>query len=166
VIAMQRLVGNRNHVGGGRGYTLVELMVVLAILSVLALGVAPLAEVAVQRRREDALREALWQIRAAIDAYKRAVDMGAIARQSGASGYPPNLLALVDGVPGIGGPRHYFLRRLPRDPFAPAEVPAEASWRLRSYESPADAPRPGADVYDVQSSSEGKALNGELLKAW
>ncbi|KQY89356.1 hypothetical protein ASD35_11485 [Pelomonas sp. Root1444] len=163
---MQRRNGDSCHKGVGRGYTLVELMVVLAILSVLALGVAPMAEVTVQRRREDALRDALWQIRAAIDAYKRAVDMGAIPRPPGASGYPPNLLALVDGVPGIGGPRQYFLRRLPRDPFAPAEVAAEASWRLRSYESPADAPRPGADVYDVQSSSDGRGLNGELLKKW
>jgi general secretion pathway protein G len=145
---------------------LVELLVVLAILSVLALGVAPLAELTVQRRREDALREALWQIRTAIDAYKRAVDQGVIPRPQGSSGYPPNLLALVDGVPGPAGQRQFFLRRLPRDPFAPAGVDAQASWRLRSYDSPVNAPRPGADVYDVQSSSDGRALDGELLNNW
>lgn len=149
-----------------RGYTLVELMVVLAILSVLALGVAPLAELTVRRRREDALREALWEIRAAIDAYKRAADRGVIPRPPGSSGYPPNLQVLVDGISGPGGQRLYFLRRLPRDPFARADVPAQDSWRLRTYESPPDAPRPGPDVYDVQSSSDARSMNGELLRTW
>ncbi|MFG6488767.1 type II secretion system protein [Roseateles sp. BYS78W] len=148
------------------GYTLVELLAVLAILSVLALGVAPLAELTVQRRKEDALREALWQIRSAIDAYKRAADQGLIPRAPGTSGYPPNLLALVDGVPGAGGQRQYFLRRLPRDPFAPVGVEALASWRLRSYDSPPNAPHPGADVYDVHSMSDGRAMDGDLLKNW
>jgi general secretion pathway protein G len=149
-----------------RGYTLVELLAVLAILSVLAMGAAPLAELATQRQKEQALRDALWQIRGALDAYKRAVDAGQIPRSAGASGYPPSLAALVEGTRGPQGQLLYFLRRVPRDPFAPAEQPAEATWVLRSYESPPDAPKPGADVYDVMSRSDRIGSNGVPLKDW
>ena len=149
-----------------RGYTLVELLAVLAILSVLALGAAPLAELATQRTKEQALRDALWQIRGALDAYKRAVDAGQIPRSAGASGYPPSLATLVEGTRGPQGQMLYFLRRVPRDPFAAAEQPAEATWALRSYESPPEAPRPGADVYDVTSRSDRIGSNGVPLKDW
>lgn len=149
-----------------RGYTLVELLAVLAILSVLAMGAAPLAELATQRQKEQSLRDALWQIRGALDAYKRAVDAGQIPRGAGASGYPPSLAVLVEGTRGPQGQLMYFLRRIPRDPFAPAEQPAEATWALRSYESPPDAPKPGADVYDVMSRSERIGSNGVPLKDW
>jgi general secretion pathway protein G len=148
------------------GYTLVELLAVLAILSVLAMGAAPLAELAIQRQKEQTLRDGLWQIRGALDGYKRAVDTGQIARAPGASGYPPSLAALVEGTRGPQGQMMYFLRRIPRDPFAPSELAAEATWNLRSYESPPDAPRPGADVYDVMSRSERIGSNGVPLKDW
>lgn len=149
-----------------RGYTLIELLAVLAILSVLAMGAAPLAELAAQRQKEQSLRDALWEIRGALDAYKRAVDAGQIARQAGGSGYPPSLAALVEGVTGEQGQRLYFLRRLPRDPFAPANQPAEGTWALRCYDSPPEAPQPGADVYDVQSRSTRVGSNGIPLKDW
>jgi general secretion pathway protein G len=80
-----------------------------------------------------------------------------------------NLQVLVDGVQDAKSPntrRIYFLRRLPRDPFAPAELPAAETWGLRAYDSPADAPREGRDVYDVFSRSERKALDGSRLKDW
>ena len=50
------------------------------------------------------------------------------------------------------GQMHYFLRKLPRDPFADPALPAEATWALRSYQSPPDRPEPGRDVYDVRSA--------------
>ena len=149
-----------------RGYTLVELLAVLAILSILAMGAVPMAELAAQRQKEQALRDALWEIRSALDAYKRAVDGGLIAREAGGTGYPPRLSTLVEGVVGAQGKRLYFLRRLPRDPFAPADQPAEATWALRCYESPPDAPAPGADVYDVRSRSARMGSNGVALKDW
>lgn len=149
-----------------RGYTLVELLAVMAILSILAMGAAPLAELATQRQKEQALREALWQIRGALDAYKRAVDSGQVPRAPGGSGYPPSLAALAEGVRGGQGQTLYFLRRLPRDPFGPADEPAEATWALRSYDSPPEAPRPGADVFDVQSRSARVGSNGVPLKDW
>lgn len=148
------------------GFSLIELLAVLAVLSVLALGVAPLAELAHRRHKEQALREALWQIRTAIDAYKRAVDTGQIARAPGGSGYPPQLSDLVKGVKGSNGKMHYFLRRVPRDPFAEAPTPPEATWLIRSYSSPPDAPRPGDDVYDVQSKSTGVGMDGRPYQAW
>ena len=149
-----------------RGYTLVELLAVLAVLGILAMGAAPLAELATQRQKEQALRDALWEIRSALDAHKRAVDAGQIARVPGGSGYPPNLAVLVQGVPGPQGQAMYFLRRIPRDPFAPADQPAEATWALRAYDSPPDAPQPGADVYDVMSRSARIGSNGVPLKEW
>jgi len=149
-----------------RGYTLVELLAVLAILSILAMGAAPLAELATQRQKEQALRDALWEIRGALDAYKRAVDSGQIARAPGGSGYPPTLSVLVEGVRGAQGQTLYFLRRLPRDPFAPAEQMAESNWALRAYDSPPQEPRPGADVYDVMSRSKRIGSNGVPLKDW
>jgi len=95
-----------------RGFSLVELMVVMAILGVLAVAAYPVAELTVQRDRERELKRALWEIRDAIDAYKRASDAGAIPKLSNQTGYPPSLLALTVGVPDAraGGQMLYFLR--------------------------------------------------------
>jgi general secretion pathway protein G len=147
-----------------RGFTLIELVITVAIVGVLALMSVPLLEVAAQRQKETELRTALRQIRGAIDAYHQAVKDKKIEAPLDATGYPPNLEVLVEGVPDITQPdrrKIYFLRRLPRDPMNPDKELAPAqSWGLRSYESPADAPAPGEDVYDVYSLSEGVGLNG------
>jgi general secretion pathway protein G len=152
-----------------RGFTLIELVITVAIVAILASVALPLAQLAVQRGKEQELRGALRQIREAIDAYKQAADEGRIEKKADASGYPPELADLVKGVDDIkkpDKPKIYFLRRLPRDPFAADDVKPEATWGRRSYASPPDDPREGADVFDVYSLSDAVGLNGVLHKEW
>lgn len=156
--------------GRHRGFTLLELLVTVAIIAVLSTVALPLAELSVKRSREQELRAALREIRTALDAYKQAVDDGRIARKADESGYPPSLAVLVDGVQDIRSAKRqriFFLRRLPRDPLHPdPKVPASETWGLRAYESPPDRPRAGRDVYDVHSLSEGTGLNGIPYRRW
>ncbi|MFT7722139.1 MAG: type II secretion system protein [Roseateles sp.] len=152
-----------------RGFTLIEMLVVLAMLGVLASAARPLLELAAQRSREHELRQGLRTLREALDAYKRGVEAGHILQGADGSGYPPGLQVLVDGVPDAKAPdgrRLYLLRRLPRDPFAPAGLPAADTWGLRAYDSPPGEPRAGKDVFDVFSRSERTALDGSKLKDW
>ncbi|MEO8007878.1 MAG: type II secretion system protein [Betaproteobacteria bacterium] len=151
------------------GFTLIELVITVAIVAILASAAVPLTKLAMQRTKEQELRTGLRQIRDAIDAYKQATDEGRIARAADASGYPPSLETLVVGVDDAKMPVKrsiYFLRRLPRDPFAPESLPPAATWGKRSYESPPDNPRQGKDVFDVYSLAEGKGLNGIGYSQW
>ncbi|MBK4735822.1 type II secretion system protein [Noviherbaspirillum pedocola] len=160
----------------GRGFTLIEMVVTTALVGLLALLSLPLYEVVATRAKESELRQALRQIRDALDAYRDASARGLIGRDAGepadpgASGYPPSLRALADGVQSAGNPdqpKLRFLRRIPRDPFAadPGQ-PAEDTWALRSYASAPDAPQPGNDVYDVMSRSTRVGSNGIPYREW
>ena len=153
-----------------RGFTLIELLVTLAILGLLSALVIPTAQVVVQRRQEQDLREALHQIRDGIDAYKQAYDQGRITKSLASTGYPKTLDILVEGVPDLQNPKHtkiFFLRRVPRDPFnADTSVSEAQSWGKRSYASEADEPKEGEDVYDVYSLSDKEGLNGVPYKKW
>lgn len=152
-----------------QGFTLVELMVSIAIVGLLAILVIPSAELVLQRNQEMELRRALREIRTALDAYKHASDEGRIVLSMGDSGYPKNLRVLVQGVEDQRSPTRdkiYFLRRIPRDPFADESMDAEDTWGLRSYRSPPEAPRSGKDVFDVYSKSDAVGLNGRPYREW
>ncbi|HEY5897455.1 MAG TPA: type II secretion system protein [Burkholderiales bacterium] len=146
-----------------RGFTLVELVITVAIVALLASIALPLAEVSVQRNKEADLRHALREIRQAIDAYKHATEEGAIERAADASGYPPSLDVLAQGVVDkrkTDGTKLYFLRRVPKDPLTGED------WALRSYASSASEPQPGKDVYDIYTKSPDTGLNGLPYREW
>jgi general secretion pathway protein G len=142
----------------------------VAIIALLATVAVPMAELTVQRGKEQELRSALREIRASLDAYKQAGDEGRVARKEGASGYPETLEVLVEGVEDLKSPKKakiYFLRRLPRDPFSTdPKFAAAATWGKRSYASPANEPREGDDVFDVHTLDPRTGLNGVALREW
>ena len=159
-----------------KGFTLIELMIVVAIMAILATAAMPLRELMVKREKEQELRMALRQIRTAIDAYKQAADDGRKEKKADESGYPPRLEERFMGVKDGKSKEKkviYFLRRLPRDPmFVELDVagttatPDVDTWGRRSYESPADSPKEGDDVFDVFSRSEAIGLNGIPYRDW
>lgn len=147
-----------------KGFTLIELVIAVAIVAVLATAALPLNELVVQRAKEQDLRRALREIRVAIDAYKQAADEGRIVKKADESGYPKRLEDLVQGVEDQKSPRRdkiYFLRRLPPDPLT-----QDGKWGLRAYASPPEDPREGDDVFDVFSTASGTGINGRPYREW
>jgi general secretion pathway protein G len=153
-----------------RGFTLIELVITVAIVAILASVALPLNELVVQRAKEQDLRRSLREIRAALDAYKQASDEGRIVKRTGESGFPRRLEDLAEGVEDQKSPKReriYFLRRVPRDPFATDPgLASAATWGKRAYASPPDEPREGEDVFDVFTLAPGKGINGRPYKEW
>ncbi|HDR8858408.1 TPA: type II secretion system protein [Burkholderia territorii] len=164
---------------GLRGFTLIEMVVTLALVAILALAIMPFSELLVQRQKEQELSAALREIRTALDAYKEASDEGKIEKEAESSGYPPSLTVLVTGVKDARDPKGglvMFLRRVPRDPFftGDPDTPDADTWDVRAYGTPpdqvADGPPggidPGKDVFDVTSKSARIGINGIPYKQW
>lgn len=153
---------------GYRGYTFIELLVVVTILMILASAVLPLAQVTSQRQREAELRRNLREIRTAIDKFKDAVDMGQIPTTElspESQGYPADLETLVEGVTRANdatGTKLKFLRRVPVDPMTNG-----MEWGLRSYQDKPDSTSwGGQNVFDVYTKSDGTALDGTKYRDW
>jgi general secretion pathway protein G len=146
---------------GELGLTLVELIVTVAILSILASAAIPIGRFEIKREKERELRYALWTMRDAIDKYKDAADKGAIQTKVDSQNYPPDLDTLVNGV-DIQGKKVKFLRRIPVDPMT-----GKTEWGLRSMQDdPKSDSYGGQSVFDVYSKSQGTALDGTKYSDW
>jgi general secretion pathway protein G len=146
------------------GYTLAELVMVATILVALAAVVLPVAKFTVQRSKEADLRQALREMRNAIDDYKRYSDAGLIPVDLGTDGYPAKLDNLVKGIALVGqvDKKIKFLRRIPIDPMT-----GKDEWGLRGYQDAPDATSwDGTDVYDVYTTAHGIGLNGVPYSKW
>jgi general secretion pathway protein G len=142
------------------GFTLIELIVATAILSILVGAAFPLVKITIYREREHELREDLWMIRDAIDRYKDAADRGAFQTKVGSDGYPPDLDTLVTGV-DVASKKVKFLRRIPLDPMTKQE------WGMRSTQDDKDSDSwGGQNVFDVYTKSDQVALDGTKYKDW
>jgi len=125
-----------------KGFTLIELMIVMTILGILAAVAAPNIRVHSIRAREAVLMEDLYQIRQNIDAFY--VDR---AR------YPDSLDELVN---------ERYLRALPRDPF----TRSTDTWEVMPPESGTDGELAPGGVFDVRSGSDQVGLNGIPYSEW
>ena len=153
------------------GFTLIELVMTVAIVGLMATVALPMAELAVQRHKEQELRTALRDIRNALDAYRQATEDGRIQGGRSLSGFPPSLQVLVEGVADARSPegktKIYFLRRIPRDPFfTDPTITDDETWGKRSYASSADSPESGEDVFDIYTMTLGTGLNGISYRKW
>jgi len=140
-------LGARRPKPGARGFTLIELIVVMAIIGILATIAVPAMRTAPIRAREAALKENLYQMRSCIDQFHADRDR-----------YPASLDELVE----LG-----YLRAVPVDPITRAadwvtEVP-EITGEETELESEAGA---GSGIIDVRSASEETALDGSRYSDW
>ena len=143
------------------GLTLVELIIVVAIISILATAAIPIARFQVKRVKERELRRDLWAMRDAIDHYKDAADKGAFMTKADSMNYPPDLQTLVDGVE-VQTKKVRFLRKIPVDPMT-----GDTDWGLRSNQDDVDSTSfGGQNVFDVYSKSNGTALDGTKYTTW
>lgn len=143
------------------GVTLIELIIVVTIIAILCSAAVPVAKFTVKRQKERQLRRDLWEMRAAIDAYKDAADKGGIQTKADSNNYPPDLQTLVDGV-DISSKHVRFLRKIPVDPMTNS-----TEWGMRSNQDDADSDSfGGQNVFDVYTKSQGTALDGTKYSTW
>jgi general secretion pathway protein G len=123
------------------GFTLIELITVVALVAILAAIALPNYRVAIIQSREAVLKENLYRLRDLIDQYY--LDKGQ---------YPSSLEALVE---------EGYLRKLPEDPMT-----RTADWTPVYAEPDPDRPAEPPGVYDVKSSSEQLSLSGTPYSEW
>src|SRR5882762_8200907 len=144
-----------------RGFTLIELIAAVAILTILTLMALPLARVTIKREKERELRRDLWEMRDAIDRYKDAAERNAFQTKVGTQNYPPDLETLIKGEE-VQGKKIRFLRKIPVDPMT-----NNTEWGMRSMQDDPDSDSwGGQSVFDVYTKSQGSGLDGTKYKDW
>jgi general secretion pathway protein G len=144
-----------------RGFTLIELIIGVTLLSILCGMAVPAATLAAKRNKERLLRNNLREIRGAIDRYEEGSMQGKFFKAP-SYGYPPNLEALVNGVEVRGGYKLRLLREIPVDPMT-----GNRDWGIHSMEDDPDSDSwDGGPVWDVYSRSQGTALDGTKYREW
>jgi general secretion pathway protein G len=154
--------------GNERGLTLIELVSCSAIILVLASVAIPVANTWVKRRKELELRQALREIRGAIDRFQWDVEhiqsMGMKLNGTNEEHYPEKIEWLYEGF-DIGDAvdtKIKYLRRLPVDPLT-----GKAEWATRSSrDKPGSFGTDGMNIFDVHTKSEAIALDGTPYAKW
>ncbi len=137
----KRGAANRGVFRGDFGFTLIELMIVMLIMSIL-IGIAAIAyDKTVVKARESVLKQDLQTMRQAIDNYT-------MDKQQA----PQSLEDLVDA---------HYLREIPIDP-----VSQQKDWVLHFGDTVLTAEQSGTGVDDVHSGSEVVGSNGEAYNTW
>jgi general secretion pathway protein G len=146
------------------GFTLLELIITLAIISILAASTIPIARNVIKRNKEMELRRNLREMRMAIDNYYAACRTPPgfskfETNEEEQQCYPKDLEVLVKGVKAAGtsDKTFRFLRRIPNDP-----ITGKPDWGFRSIEDdPESGSWDGKHVWDVFSNAPGTALDGK-----
>jgi general secretion pathway protein G len=147
-------------------FTIIELIIVIAIISTLAVIAIPMVETSVKRERELDLKRSLRDLRTAIDDYHDFIIKNKIEFDEDSYGYPEELDVLVKGLEYRDAKNNErvrkFLRRIPIDPMT-----GSLEWGLRSYQDKKDSMHWGGEnIWDVYTKSDKKALNGSYYKDW
>jgi len=154
--------------GRQAGLTYIELITVLALISLLTLVALPYVHHRYRRLQEKELRRALTEMRAAIDRYHEYAVLGQIEPWDLEwMNYPEDLEMLVEGVEVRPSADQEpivikFLRKIPIDP-----ITGEAEWSCRAYDDEPDDRESSCDtLYDVFSTSNEQALDGTYYRDW
>lgn len=147
------------------GFTMVEMAVVAAMITILAAMAIPVARYTQKRQNELELRYQLRLMRNALDKFKQYCDAGLLPQPGVETEcYPKDLETLVEGVDLIGqvDKKMKFIRRIPIDPMT-----RKPEWGLRSFQDAPDSSSwGGQNVYDVYSLSGGRGIDGTYYKDW
>jgi general secretion pathway protein G len=176
------------------GFTLIELVITITVLTIMTMGVVPLLKLSVKRQKELQLRDALREMRTAIDEFHRdtvnmpgnppvpyvdprskvVVSDPTIFGVDNPDRYPPDLDILVQGVnvvqrmpPGMPGQQLSTKKKVYLRSIPIDPITGKAEWDLRScYDAPDSSSWGGENVFDVRSKSKDIAMNGEKYSDW
>lgn len=183
------MVNKRNS-----GFTLIELVITITVLTIMTMGVVPLLKLSVRRQKEQQLRQSLREIRMAIDEFHRdtvnmpggppapyvdprskvVISDPTIFGVDNPDRYPPDLETMVTGVnvvprmpPGIPGQQLSTKKKVYLRAIPIDPMTGKPEWDLHScYDDPTGSSWGGENVFDVRSKSKDTALNGEKYSDW